>query len=234
MTRPRTSGPVQATFVKVDLPREVADRLWREPKLDLIGPARWAEGELLDLLNKAHRGIGATSVDTSFVVEGGQVGQAVARVRWLSRSEGGRETPPPGPIYAATARFADDDGQLFSVVLRFQPGSGSQERRTHEAEVGFLNPSVVLSRLKRGTLLEITEGPRTVGRAKSSRYLIVKREWVSRETCCLNVTVAALGIETKAFPRRSTLAGRRKSQPNGGSSSARTRRKRRCRGRRSR
>lgn len=44
---------------------------------------------------------------------------ATAKVHWLDSKRGGRKTLPSGSIYAATARFTDQEDELFSVVLRF-------------------------------------------------------------------------------------------------------------------
>jgi hypothetical protein len=43
---------------------------------------------------------------------------ATAYISWLSLEEGGREKPPSGAIYAATAKFSEQSDEFFSVVLR--------------------------------------------------------------------------------------------------------------------
>jgi hypothetical protein len=43
---------------------------------------------------------------------------ATAYISWLSLEEGGREKPPSGNIYAATAKFAEQGNEFFSVALR--------------------------------------------------------------------------------------------------------------------
>lgn len=93
---------------------------------------------------------------------------AKALVNWLGSDQGGRSSPPSGPIYAATGRFADREDELFSVVLRFPPKktlqhslSGSQQS-LDEAELGFLAPELIEKKLAPGTKLLITEGPRIV------------------------------------------------------------------------
>jgi hypothetical protein len=50
--------PIDAyRIVRVDLPNDVADQLFRLPSLDQIGPARYAENDLLELLNQTKHGI---------------------------------------------------------------------------------------------------------------------------------------------------------------------------------
>lgn len=91
--------------------------------------------------------------------------QAIASVnlRWLAADEGGRQSgPPPGALYATTARFADDQiTDQFSVVLRF-----SEPRpATHPAELRMLAPDNlpgVAKRLAAGVRLLIHEGTRVV------------------------------------------------------------------------
>jgi hypothetical protein len=85
---------------------------------------------------------------------------ATAYISWLSLEEGGREKPPSGTIYAATAKFAEQSDEFFSVVLqrmhrpRFTP--------TEKYDLDFFAPELVVDRLSPGTKLWITEGPRIV------------------------------------------------------------------------
>ena len=44
-------------IVQLDIPQDVADLLFRLPNLDQIGPARYAEGDLLDAVNQTNLGI---------------------------------------------------------------------------------------------------------------------------------------------------------------------------------
>ena len=44
-------------LVQVDIPQDVADKMFRLPSLDQIGPARYAEGDVLELINHNHLGI---------------------------------------------------------------------------------------------------------------------------------------------------------------------------------
>jgi hypothetical protein len=43
--------------VQLDIPQDVADLMFRLPLLDQIGPARYADGEVLELINRQHQGI---------------------------------------------------------------------------------------------------------------------------------------------------------------------------------
>ncbi len=108
---------------------------------------------------------------------------ATALVHWLDPDKGGRKALPSGSIYAATGRFAEQEDELFSVVLRFpvkkavlrQLPSDSLEflhslqvkdkpepRIWDEAEIGFLAPELVEKKLAPGVKLLITEGPQIV------------------------------------------------------------------------
>jgi hypothetical protein len=44
-------------IIRVDLPNDVADQMFRLPSLDQIGPARYAEGELLELVNQTKHSV---------------------------------------------------------------------------------------------------------------------------------------------------------------------------------
>jgi hypothetical protein len=43
--------------VQLDIPLDVADQMFRLPALDQIGPARFAEGDVLASINQLHQGI---------------------------------------------------------------------------------------------------------------------------------------------------------------------------------
>lgn len=43
--------------VQLDVPVDVTDQMFRLPSLDQIGPARYAEGDVLALVNQQHQGI---------------------------------------------------------------------------------------------------------------------------------------------------------------------------------
>lgn len=90
---------------------------------------------------------------------------------------------PSGSIYAATGRFADQEDELFSLVLHFpakkplqtqlpsgslglllsqQAESKQVPRVLDEAELSFLVPELVTKKLAPGVKLLIMEGPRLV------------------------------------------------------------------------
>lgn len=108
---------------------------------------------------------------------------ATAKVHWLDSKRGGRKALPSGSIYAATARFTDQEDELFSVVLRFPLKEAShrqlpfgtvgflrslqvEDKRSHrildEAEIGFFAPELVENKLYPGVKLLLTEGPQIV------------------------------------------------------------------------
>lgn len=104
----------------------------------------------------------------------------VTHVRWLAPQEGGRRAPPSGPVYAATARFQGEPlNELFSIVLKLSGARRLDEDTSMEVELTLLAPENlpdIVDRLLPGSLLLITEGPRTVAEAK---ILSVRREAVS-------------------------------------------------------
>lgn len=87
---------------------------------------------------------------------------ASGEIRWLARQEGGRQAPPLGPFYAATARF--DPGLPAgdaSVVFRYRD-SVPATTLVRAVDIGFLAPDLVRDRLKPGLLFSVMEGPRHV------------------------------------------------------------------------
>jgi hypothetical protein len=104
---------------------------------------------------------------------------ATAYISWLSLEEGGREKPPSGTIYAATAKFSEQSDEFFSVVLRpFHPQSPDQDKENAEwpwlrltsfsekYDLDFFAPELVVDKLSPGTKLWFTEGPRTVAQGE--------------------------------------------------------------------
>lgn len=117
---------------------------------------------------------------------------ATAKIHWLDSDHGGRKSLPSGSIYAATARFADQEGGFFSVVLRFPQKKASHRqspsgtlgfllsnqveakpapRSLDEAEIGFLAPEIVEKKLVPGVKLLITEGPHIVAECEIQSVL---------------------------------------------------------------
>ena len=45
------------SIIQVDVPQDVVDQMFRIPNLDQVGPARYAEGDLLNLVNQTNLGI---------------------------------------------------------------------------------------------------------------------------------------------------------------------------------
>jgi hypothetical protein len=90
---------------------------------------------------------------------------ATAYISWLSLEEGGREKPPSGTIYAATAKFAEQSDEFFSVVLQriHRPRVFTD---IEKYDLDFFAPELVVDRLSPGTKLWITEGPRTVAQGE--------------------------------------------------------------------
>lgn len=87
---------------------------------------------------------------------------ASGTIRWLTPEEGGRQAPPPGPVYAATARFDPElpNGDV-SIVLRYRD-SVPATTLERAVDIGFLAPDLVRDRLRPGLLLWVTEGPHKV------------------------------------------------------------------------
>lgn len=109
--------------------------------------------------------------------------RATARIHWLDSAHGGRKVLPSGPIYAATGRFAEQEDELFSVIVRFPPvqsvgrqlspdlsgflqskqGEDEPQRlNLDEAEIGFFAPELVENKLYPGVKLLLTEGHQIV------------------------------------------------------------------------
>jgi hypothetical protein len=92
------------------------------------------------------------------------------QVQWLSPHVGGRAVPPAGPVYAATARIADDDvDKQFSFALRVSLGQGQDDQSVQEADLRLANPDFTTElapRLQPGRQLLLQEGKRIVGLCK--------------------------------------------------------------------
>ncbi|MEU8623487.1 hypothetical protein [Streptomyces sp. NPDC048669] len=92
---------------------------------------------------------------------------AVAAIRWLPASQGGRSSgPPTAPVYAATATFCSDsaepDADLLSVLVQ---RSGTLPDGTDLARIGFLVPDLARPHMHLGAELLIAEGPKVVAHA---------------------------------------------------------------------
>ena len=85
---------------------------------------------------------------------------ARATLRWLTPEEGGRQTIPPGPLFAATANF-DTGTRDLSIVMQYKtdaPTFGED----FDANIGFLVPGLAADDLKPGARFTLLEGPHTV------------------------------------------------------------------------
>jgi hypothetical protein len=97
---------------------------------------------------------------------------AVAEVRWLPESQGGRHSgPPTAQVYAATARFPGSDAALLSILVQH---IGAQPDGSALANIGFLVPDLARPHLRVGTELLITEGPAVVAHAVIRELLPVE------------------------------------------------------------
>ena len=79
-------------------------------------------------------------------------------VTWFPAANGGRVSPPDGPVYTGTARIGD---HLLSIALLFRtpPVAGIP----HEVEIDFLRRDLAIPHVHAGTTLILTEGEREVG-----------------------------------------------------------------------
>jgi hypothetical protein len=83
-----------------------------------------------------------------------------ARIRWLTKQEGGRESPPPGPQYSTVARFeALRDRwpkEAWSVVLRIE----GPDR--NDARIRPLVPDAPAELFSSGSRFDLFEGAKKV------------------------------------------------------------------------
>ena len=92
------------------------------------------------------------------------------QIHWLTPEEGGRKSgPPPGPLYAATARFAEDaEERQFSVALN-RLDKDTNTNQWLEVELSLLFPDNlpdVVKRLVAESRLLIHEGRKVVAEGK--------------------------------------------------------------------
>ena len=91
-----------------------------------------------------------------------------AMIRWIKPSEGGRNSPPPGPRYSTVARFAeiaDDWPQTaWSLVLEWTELPDSNW--TIVANVSFLARNAPQELLHAGAVFELYEGRQCVAEGK--------------------------------------------------------------------
>lgn len=85
-------------------------------------------------------------------------------MRWTPPEEGGRRSVPPGPMFAATARFQDKLEEPVgdvSIVMRYR-GAAAKFGSKFDADIGFLAPDLVLDRLAAGDRFAVMEGQKPV------------------------------------------------------------------------
>ena len=91
-----------------------------------------------------------------------------ARVCWVTKESGGRESPPPGPRYSTVARFEEEKDQwpheAWSLVLEFS--GPPDESHCVIADVRLLNPAGLGKLLRRGSVFELYEGRELVARGE--------------------------------------------------------------------
>lgn len=92
--------------------------------------------------------------------------QPIARIQWLSSSEGGRKQLPLGPSYTTVARFERQGDQwindAWSLILEFL--GSPDDRLCHLARVRFLAPGGPSGWLEEGSRFELMEGAKVVAR----------------------------------------------------------------------
>ncbi len=98
------------------------------------------------------------------------ISHAMADISWREEKEVGRKMPPPGSTrFAATARLKEDDeAKLFSVILYYPLTHAQKTNAVQEVELHFLAPKLILPRLKTGSVLYITDGPKIIAEVQLS------------------------------------------------------------------
>lgn len=90
----------------------------------------------------------------------------LARITWLTPSEGGRSTPPSGPRYCAPARFEGQppgaEGANWSLVVEFL--SRPSNSTDWIAEVRWLVDEAPYELIRMGARFELYEGKKCVAR----------------------------------------------------------------------
>ena len=87
---------------------------------------------------------------------------ARGRIRWLRPEQGGRPAPPPGPMFATTARFDNAPFKdSFSLAFRFV--SPSDADLSQDVEVAILALDLVKEHLGTGVTLVVLEGFEVIG-----------------------------------------------------------------------
>lgn len=91
-----------------------------------------------------------------------------SKICWVTKEDGGRESPPPGPRYSTAARFEEEKEnwphEAWSLVLEFS--GPPDESLCVIADVHLLNPEGPTRLLHSGSVFELFEGHRLVARGE--------------------------------------------------------------------
>ncbi|MGE8036301.1 hypothetical protein [Lysinibacillus sp. NPDC093692] len=86
-----------------------------------------------------------------------------AIIYWFSETEGGRKAPPKGTEYYPTTEILDD-GNIWSLAIKFDRTNPTQNKMIDNCEVCFLFDNAPQHLLSSNTELIICEGPHKVGK----------------------------------------------------------------------
>jgi hypothetical protein len=96
---------------------------------------------------------------------------AHARIRWLRPEEGGRPTPPSGPVYSTVARFeqlaAQWPDEAWSVVISLQEPPDAEGRQT--VAIRMLVEAAPVGLLAPGSVFQLFEGRQCVASGEVCR-----------------------------------------------------------------
>jgi hypothetical protein len=91
-----------------------------------------------------------------------------AKISWVPKNKGGRESPPPGPRYITVSRFEEDKDsypkEAWSLVLEFSRLPDSSLDLI--ADVGFLMDDAPNHLLHPGSKFELFEGRQLVAKGE--------------------------------------------------------------------
>jgi len=132
--------------------------------------------------------------------------RTIAKINWLSVTEGGRQHPPSGPRYSTLARFEKESTKwpeiAWSIVADFKNESDSS---SIEVEISFLSPDAPLHLLEPGNKFELYEGRRLVARGE---VLKIRKQYIFIDTLPprrkehLNYGRKGSGSDRRVWPSR--------------------------------
>lgn len=121
-----------------------------------------SEAEFQDLTQNGTFQSGPSSLDMNAHTNDKR--RAVARIRWVSPTEGGRTHPPAGPRYSTVAKFEKEaenwPQEAWSILAEFK--KISDDLSSIIAEVHCLAPTAPSHLLQPGSKFELYEGSRLV------------------------------------------------------------------------